>query len=381
MKCPIIEEDLGGLIFEATLYRYSQKEVYKKKAIQLTNQLLTVFSDRNVLSGFFEGFEGIFYTIQYLYHCKIIEDDSLLDDLEEYLLKSLSIDFKINNFDPLHGSIGKLLYYINSKNKDKEKVNQLVNTFIDSLYNNKKETDHGIFWYDDNEDVKDLVNLGVAHGLAGILSFLLRLKELGYNNTYLDILITGIIKTILNSKNNIPRISNFPDYYSKNINQTNINSRLAWCYGDLGIAYTLLYASKVLQRDDLKVEVENITNSTIRRTISNSGINYYEDYSFFDTGFCHGISGIVFILQKINNTLNQPNIDKRIQFWKKELFYNLEKQLKIKEDIYLPWYRQDDKYSYTLDKESMLNGLCGTGLVLLSLEYKQYDWSDFFMLF
>lgn len=381
MEIPTIHNDLGALIFEATLYRYTNEDIYKQKTLKLLKTLTQVFGERNLGSGFFEGFEGIFYVIQYLMKCNIIEDEKILEGLEEYLLQSLSIDFKTNHFDPMHGSIGKLLYFINSKNQDKEKVNGLIDQFLNSLYEHRQETDQGIFWYDQNEDNKELVNLGMAHGLPGILAFLVRLKELGYKHEHIDTLIEGIIKSFICFKNETKLLSQFPDYFSEDVHLRNMNSRLGWCYGDLGIANTLLYASKILKRDDLKKEIQTLLNSIVLRRMSNSKLDHYEDYSFFDTGFCHGLSGITYIFQKINNQLKNTTLDKRIDFWKKQLLENLEKQLNIQGDIYLPWYRQNEDSSYTMDQVSVLNGLCGTGLVLLSLHYNQYDWSDFFMLF
>ncbi len=382
MDTPTIEEDLGALLFEATLYRYSKKEIYKERALMLLNTLTQVFGEKQMGSGFLEGFEGIFYVIQYLKKCDIIETEDIVEDLEKYLLQSLSTDFQTNNFDPIHGSIGKLWYYINSEDQDEKKVNHLIDQFLNALYNNRQENDKGIFWYDENEEEKGLVNLGMAHGLPGVLAFLLRLKELGFEHIHLTKLIEGVLQSLLGFKNDISKLSNFPDYHSENINQRNLNSRLGWCYGDLGITNTLLYASKVLEREDVKKEAVQILGTLIPRRMGTSGLDHFEDYSFFDTGFCHGLSGITFMLQKINNQLNNnPTIDKRIQFWKKELVHNLKIQLGIDEEIYLPWYRQDKEYTYTLDKASMLNGLCGTGLVLLSLQYNNYDWSDFFLLF
>ncbi|SHJ33149.1 lanthionine synthetase LanC family protein [Aquimarina spongiae] len=381
MEKPTIRNDLGVLIFEATLYRYSNEDIYKQKALKLLKALTETFGNRNLGSGFFEGFEGIFYVVQYLHKCGIIEDESMLEGLEEYLLQSLSIDFKNNYFDPMHGSIGKLLYYINSQNRDSEKVNGLIDQFLNSLYDHRQETSDGIFWYDKNEDNKELVNLGMAHGLTGILAFLLRLKELGYQHELIDILIDGILKSFGSFKNEAKFLSYFPDYFSEDIDQRNVNSRLGWCYGDLSTANTILYASKILERNDLKKEFLPLINSLVLRRMSNSKLDHYEDYSFFDTAFCHGLGGITYIFQKINNHLNNATLDKRIEFWKKQLLENLDKQLNVEKDIYLPWYRQNSDYAYTVDQVSVLNGLCGTGLVLLSLHYKKYDWSDFFLLF
>lgn len=381
MELPTIEGDLGVLIFEATLYRYSKQEIYKEKALKLFNKLIAVFSDHELPSGFLEGFEGIFYTIQYLHKCDIIDDTILLKDLEVYLLQSLTNDFNISNFDPLHGSIPKLLYFINSTDKQREEIEPIINDFLNSLYENRIEINTGFLWKYPYGKENKIIDLGIAHGVSGILSFLLRLKALNYQNQYLDILIKGILKSISSFKNKIKCGSIYPSTISENSDKIRATSRLAWCNGDLGIAHTLLYASKVLKDDSLYNEVLEIMGAIVHRKISTSNIVHYEDYSFFDTGFCHGIGGIVYTLQKINQDLNDDFITKRIDYWEKQLMSNLEIQLSIQNEIYLPWERQDKDGTYTLDKVAALNGYTGVGLVLLSMQYKKYDWSDFFMLF
>lgn len=381
MNNPTLEEDLGVLIFEATFYKYSKNNEYKEKAITLLNKAIEVFSSKELPMGFFEGFEGIFWVVQYLNQCNIIDDESLLNDLKPYLLQSLETDIADNNFDTIHGGPSKLQYLINSENSSEVEKNIYVDKFIESLYNNRQENEKGIYWYDIFEEEKGLVNLGLAHGLAAMLTFVSRLKEQGFKNPKIDILIKGITKSLLTFKNDSTQNSHFPDYFSELGNNKNVNSRLAWCYGDLGISYAFLYSSIITENKDLKLEALKVINSVVKRGISDSKLDHFEEYFFFDTAFCHGISGIVYILSKINQHLQNPLIEQRLNYWKSQLIHNLDIQLKIQDDIYYPWYRQDKEKSFVLDKCSMLTGLTGTGLVLLSLQYDTYDWSDFFLLY
>ncbi len=380
MNMPTIEEDLGVLIFEATLYKYSKEEKYKTKALELLNKAIEVFPSKELSMGFLEGFEGLFWVVSYLNSCNIIPDESLIDDLRPHLLQSLKIDIKENNFDVLHGSLNKLNFLLNSKNQNNEETIFYVNQFVDSLFDNKEENERGIYWYDSFfENKKSLVNLGLAHGVSSVLVFLSKLKKEGYKNQKIDLLIEGVIKSLLSFKNKNTCSSYFPSDYSEQ--HKNTDSRLAWCNGDLGIAYALLYSAEILEKEDVKTQAIKVVNSIIDRRISNSSIDHFEENFFFDTAFCHGISGIVYTLSKINKFLNNDVVEKRINYWKGELVNNLKMQLSIEDDIYYPSYKQDKGGSYTLDTCSMLSGLTGTGLVLLSLNYDRYDWSDFFLLY
>lgn len=383
MKVPTLEEDLGILIFEATFYRYSKQNIYKEKSLLLFEKLINVYPERELGSGFLEGFEGVFWVISYLEKCNIIDDLTLLDDLMPYLINSLKNDIKYNNYDVLHGSINKLQFLINNQNFSRKDVSLFVDSFINSLYSNRNESEGGIYWIDefDNEGVS--VNIGLAHGLPSILIFLVKLKELNFKHSNLDKLINGIIVSLLNFKNKNSSYSRYPGYYRFNEKET--SSRLAYCYGDLGIAYAFLYAATILKRKDLQLEAIETIKYITNRDLKNSEVVIFEN-TFYDTAFCHGLSGITYMLKKINNLLKESDIkqtlENRISYWENKFIINLTEQLKIENEICYPDHKQLDKENpFVIDDQSILGGYTGTGLVLLSLIYKKYDWSDFFLLY
>ena len=180
MESVSIQEDLGAIIFESTLYKYSKDEKYKEKTKVLINKLIKVFPKSDFGAGFIEGFEGIYWAIFYAYKCNILDSYDILADIEPYLFSSIEQDIENNNFDLLYGSIGKILFYLES-DLDIDKRNNLINKILISLFNNRIENEKGIFWYD-IEEGENLINLGIAHGLPSILIFLIRLKTVQYKN-------------------------------------------------------------------------------------------------------------------------------------------------------------------------------------------------------
>lgn len=392
MNAPSLEMDLSVLVFQATYYRYSKIEEYKEKAQLLLKRFIKNFSNIDYKSGFLEGFPGVIWVVNYLKKCNIIEDNSLLDHLYPHLIQSLEIDLKYNYFESFHGSINKLYFIINSNKFREIQVKSLIDEFIDTLYTNRIENKERIYWFDpvigenDEFTTDRYINLGIPHGLPGVLIFLVKLKDMEIQHEKLDILIQGILKTIFDSKNEVVQESHFPssiDILNLNKNYYS-SSRLAYCYGDLGIAYAVLYTSKVLNKPELKKEIKSTIDSLKRRLITDSSIDVYEDYFFLDTAFCHGLSGIVYMFNKINELLDDKEFEKRTTYWTSELLHNLERQLAITPPIYYPDYKQptDEKEEkYNIDEQSILAGYSGTGLVLLSLFYNKYDWSDFFMLY
>ncbi len=384
MNVPTMEEDLSVLLFEATFYKYSKNKKYKERSLLLLDRLINVFHEKDLNPGFIEGFEGVLWTLNCLEEAKIIDDSKeFAEDLMPYFKQSLEYDIKKFFFDALHGSINKIQYLISSMGSTNPMVIGFVNDFIDSLYDNRESDGDCIFWYDEGiEEETKVVNLGYAHGLPSLLVFLLKLKEHGFKHDKTDILIDGIAKSLLTFKFKSKSDSIYPATYRIDGENDNLSSRLAYCYGDLGVAYAMAYYGTSSNQKELKVEAEKIINHICHRTIANSGILRYEYYHFFDTGFCHGIAGIVYILTLIDRLLPSDLIKERISYWRSELKSNLSIQLKIREEIRLPQYLQP--YSgdpYVFEAQSIFTGYSGTGLVLLSLFYETYDWSDFFVLY
>lgn len=379
MDNPTIDQDLGYLIFLATAYRYSQQEEYKEKAYALTEKLLEVFPEKELNMSLYEGFDGVAWTIDYLQRCNVLGSDDILSDFIPHLISSIEIDLSNNHYDVLYGFVGKLQYFINSGQYNSPEIRELFEGAIDSLDRSSVENEDGLYWCE-TEAIKT-INLGYAHGLPNILVFLTRLHTLGFENPKIIKMIRGIVKTILSQKNKPLGISVYGSGYSLE-HEVNSFSRLAWCYGDLGICYAFLYSGKMLQNEDWINEALFIKDRIVSRGISESGLTHFDDYSFFDSAFCHGISGISYFLYKINELIGgDAMVEKKLAYWNKELIKNLEIQLAIDDTIYYPYQPSTGDEVYTLDKEMMLNGVCGTGLVLLSLQYDKADWADLFLIY
>src|SRR5699024_10935192 len=90
--------------------------------------------------------------------------------------------------------------------------------------------------------------------------------------------------------------SNFPSYIQIS-NKEQIGSRLAWCYGDLGIGMALYITARHLNNTDIERKSIDILGSTIsRRTQDITGV--------VDACFCHGTCGIGHIYNRLYNYTN-----------------------------------------------------------------------------
>lgn len=385
MSNPTINMDLGVVIYLATRYNSSRDNKHKKKCIYLLNKLVSIFGKYDFSTGILAGFEGVFHTISYLKKCNVIEDSSeFLEDIENNLFQSIENDILENNFEVFYGSIGKINYFLDNVKIKNRNVVELINKLINSLWENKKQENGQFFWIDrvSSDEKLELIDLGLAHGICSILLFLVKLKELKFHNTHIETLIYGIIKTFKQAENEIKGTSFFPDRYSIKNNHLNIiNSRLAYCVGDLPISYAFCFAGQVMGNDEwIEYSKEIIKISTFKE-VSSSQLKQFEDYDFFDIGFCHGISSILFLFYQINKWHKNDFINFKTNYWKQELITNVNKVIKIKESIYYSKSYNDVFGDKELDKNSILNGLCGAALTLLAVEYDETDWASFLCIY
>ncbi|WP_459213047.1 lanthionine synthetase LanC family protein [Aquimarina rhabdastrellae] len=387
MASPTFNNDLGIVIYFASRYKHSKDNSLKEKAITLLDKFIEQFGEYDFHKGILTGFEGVFWSIAYLEECGIIENaDDYLSDLEQELITSIIYDIKSDNFELYYGFTGKLQYFLNSKHLSNETIVTLINSAIASLWNSKIEHEGQFYWLDpERKEEQEIVDLGIAHGIVGVLTFLTRLKELNFKNDHISPLLSGILKTILNATHTTKGDCAFPSIYSiKKENQyLNVfDSRLGFCNGDLPIAYGLYYYGVTFKDDFIIKKAQKVTDRIICRDITNSSLLHLADHDFFDIGFCHGISSICFILSRISQWYKQqPILTTRLQYWNNELHRNTLKVIDTNKPVtyYSRFVKHDSKFK--LDTTSFLEGVTSTGLVNLAIENNDYSIGNFLGLY
>ncbi len=376
VNLPIIDEDLGVIIFFATLYNNTKDESYKQKALQLFNETVKVFADHELNYSMVHGFEGIFWTVNYLYESKILESEEILTNLEPYLIESIEFDLKNHNYNVLHGCLGKIQYYLYSKNADQKKASSIINKVIQSLYDNKIEEDGSINWKD--LQLNKGLNIGFFNGHPTVLKFLVRLKELGYESDQIDEMIDKLVAVLLQS---LKQSKKEVTIRGKRINEGEQYYSVIELHGNLTVAYSLYYTGMILDREDLKEKASELTLEASSKDPKNSGILYFDKYSFQDVGMSHGLGGVTYLLFKLNNWIKDPKIQKNIAIWQEEFLKNTDKILSIDEKILMPEIFQKDHNEYPYDKYSLLDGILGSGLVISSMHYNKDNWGNYLALY
>lgn len=260
---------------------------------------------------------------------------TLLPDIDKLLYSPMQYWMNDLNFDFLRGSTNIALYYY-LRNK-----HEYVTVYIESLCANIEEylTKH------------TNLNFGVAHGIGGILLFLINYLSLGDNTLVEKIknICTTCVKTLFSC--NQPAEDDL-SYFRKDQNTLAYNSKLGWCQGDLSTTYLL---GKLYNRFSDVLSGEMIHHLD-HRTLARSFRENTSDYCL-----CHGATGISLLYYLQYNETKKEDYRPACMYW-----------LKRAMDLYQTGERNPLYKPYGLGV-GMLLGDVGIGLYLLLLLNKKRD--------
>lgn len=131
------------------------------------------------------------------------------------------------------------------------------------------------------------LNLGVAHGIPGVIGFLGRACAAG--SAEARRLLASAVPCLLAQKLPSGGVSMFP--YRISPTAPPEPSRLAWCYGDIGIAAALLAAGHAAEEPEWQREALEIGRFAAARRPETAIV--------YDAGLCHGAAGIAHLFNRL----------------------------------------------------------------------------------
>ncbi len=200
-----------------------------------------------------------------------------------------------------------------------------------------------------------VINLGLSHGLASIIAVLSKIY-IATESLLAKELLLDSVKCLMCTKRSFDRNSLFPNYIFKNtkpISVKTISSRLAWCYGDLGISVAIWHASQALRRKDLEEEAKEILqHSAMRLDLDQNGV--------IDAGLCHGTAGIAHIYNRMYGYTGVEELRGASEYW----FDQTLKMACFKDGLagYKAWHGSLGWES----EPGLLEGIAGIGLAMIS---------------
>lgn len=312
---------------------------------------------------FCTGIAGAGWVLEFLNQEGFIEidNDELLSALDEYLFEAMKSNIKSEYFDFLHGALGYGMYFFKRyQNTNSLKLKSTYRDFIGYLITGMKDAskkdDRGIWWKYELRKKDNLtgVNLSLSHGMSSAINFLSRIYVYDDFKEQVEELLTGAVQFVIHQQyKDKEGASLFPSWIVDS-EESYVNSRLAWCYGDLGVGISILHAAKVLQNKAYKELALEVLKHTTKRTDA-------DEARIVDAGLCHGSYGLVMIYQYIYQQTQDEVFKNAADLW-------MTHSLSIdthKEGYagYMVWRGGENEW---LNEASMLEGIAGIGLAIIS---------------
>jgi lantibiotic modifying enzyme len=142
-------------------------------------------------------------------------------------------------------------------------------------------------------------NLGVAHGIPGVIAFLARACSASSRP-----LVDGAL-TFLRAQRRDDDLESFPAYVGPGRDPE--PARTAWCYGEPGIACALLGGARstldpALEREAIELARRSASNRMHARRVE-------------DAGFCHGTAGLLHLFDRMFQATRDRELETAALYW------------------------------------------------------------------
>lgn len=173
---------------------------------------------------------------------------------------------------------------------------------VDQLLRRGRRDGDGLSWFtpawlvppQQREEAPDgYHNLGLAHGVPGAIVLLARAVERGAGGAEAAAALEAAVGWLLAREQPPASGARFANWIAAGPAATREPelTRLAWCYGDLGIAAALDLAGRAAGRADWAATALRIARLAAERPDRRSGVQ--------DAGLCHGAAGVAHVFNRL----------------------------------------------------------------------------------
>lgn len=331
-------------LFYYTLCKHTQIPSFRQKYNFCLDKVFDGLKNKIFRFDFKQGISGILWFLKYLERQGEFELDS-----EEWTVFSQAMRkacrqaFAENNWEYLRGGTGCLMVvreeqdyaflidYLNQKIKEKEGLYYLPSSFYPQT------------------------NIGLPFGVAGTLRFLREAARFPALRSTAETVRNKILSILLKSRfqeenqNYIPALA-----YQK------APCRMAWCYGELTIAYQLMYIAREDGNTSLQQKARQIAIDALQRDTPEKAVVY-------DACLQHGSSGNHLLYKQLYKLYPHDTFKEAGLLWD-----NYTRSL-LKSNH----YKFQNRYTKAwTNNNTLLEGMPGTTLTYLD----DPDWTEIFLL-
>jgi hypothetical protein len=339
-------------VSEATEFRRAEELAW-----HYLDQAETALERESLGASLCSGFTGIAWAYDHLHRhlCREREDGRLqaIDDLLIDLLRHWSWP---EGFEFLYGLTGVGVYAL--ERLPSRAGRTMAKLVVERLAESARDVHGQRAWFTprgENTAPEGEFNLGLAHGVPGVVGFLARAAAAGVAPRLTRPLLARAAAWLHGRR--LPEGS--PAAFARSCDLAGTPgapTRSAWCYGDPGVVSSLFASAAVLSDAGARAEC--------LRTMAAAASRPRGATQVADAGLCHGSAGLGHIFHRLFRATGTPILGRAARFWFEETLAYRRKEGGIGGFTALRW-RAGEGMIEAADM-SLLTGASGVGLALLA---------------
>ena len=368
----------GVALFQFHCAQYFDEDSYAETGVQIIESCMEQINNGYSFPTYCNGIAGFGWALQHLVDLDFIalDLDELLNPFDDYLSSQMEFEFKKEYYDLLHGALGYGLYFLKRYNGSstseqyKKKYKGFLTRLVQLLEEMAIEDGDGLKW----ESILDIekgnkgFNLSLSHGMSSIIYLLYKMYRSQIEKKRVSDLVKGAMNYMEQFEiTNQDGISRYPSWIDPN-KDLDYNSRVAWCYGDIGIAKAFEWVGNILRDQRLKNRSRDILLHVAHRKSPESAM-------VVDAGYCHGSFGNAHIFKQLELSNGEEKFEEVAEHWFAD---GLSKNTGNLHQPYKQWRAREESFEFELN---LLEGISGIGLVMLDFPSGQEStWDECLML-
>ena len=330
-------------------------------AATFLDRAMRTAEDLSAEPTFFEGFSGIAWVAEHVRQVLAPGGDDPVSEVDEVIEKLIADSNWSTDFDLIRGVTGLGVFAL--ERLPRKSATGCLLGILRWLEQQAVRLEEGISWLTTPKWIspnlrarypRGCFDLGIAHGLPGVIALLSQLTTADIAPQRTNSLLEGAVPWLLaRRRKDCPGLS-FPSMVSRALQPS--WTRSAWCYGDPGVAAALLAAGRCTSNHRWEQQAVTIATEAMNLTPAQAGV--------VDAGLCHGSAGLGHIYNRLYQTTNEPSLRRVAQSWFKHT-------LALRQECsstggFLSWEVGVDGQSHWCAASGFLTGAAGIGLALLA---------------
>jgi lantibiotic biosynthesis protein len=281
-----------------------------KRAAAFWERAIAALADAPAMPWLYGGFTGVGWVAGQLAGPDAPEEDgnTAIDEALETLLRRRRWT---ESYDLITGLVGFGLYALERVPRPASVA--LLERIVEHLAASVEKQSVGLSWRSRPAWVPREMrtrfdrgfNVGLAHGVPGIIGLLGRIWRAGIAKKEAARLLDGAVAWLLAMELPKKSVSAFPMFSLEG--EVPAVSRAAWCYGDPGIAAALLVAARATGETSWRRAAVRIGARVAARDLDTTGVR--------DAGICHGASGLAQIFRRLYAETEDARFDAAGRQW------------------------------------------------------------------